>query len=245
MIKKISVLIFAVLFMFILNNTITYAASTDIEGPSVIHKEANQVFTIGELLSLYDQDVFIDTDNFTGYGNIPGEYSVVLYQGNMTKEITIIVLESWSCELDNQTYQLADSNDVLYVTDYKDIYVSNDRQLTLFEMLFNIYGNTGYIETNYRFSYEQLYDTYFINFDRTGVIPEGVYELGFRLSYFSGDQGTYDVEIHTKEILVVGVMIEPPASGIENFVRTYGLWIVVIVVVVYLFKHRKKRGFNL
>src|SRR5665648_188561 len=143
--KKISVLIIALLMVISMTHKTTYAVSSGITGPLVIHKEANQVFTIGDLLSLYDYDVFIQIDGFTGYGNIPGEYSVILIQGDLTKDVTIIVVESWSYK----TTSLANSTDVLFVSDYKDICVSNDRMLSLYEILYYIYGTTDYIETDY------------------------------------------------------------------------------------------------
>ena len=59
MIKKISVLFGVVLLVIMFSNNALVAASSDIEGPEVIHKEKNQVFTIMDLLSLYDNDVFI------------------------------------------------------------------------------------------------------------------------------------------------------------------------------------------
>src|SRR6056297_1797245 len=110
MIKKISMLLYAAILTLELINTKTlYAAASDINGPEVIHKEMDQVFTIGDLLSLYDHDVFIESDGFTGYGNIPGEYTIVLTQGSITKDVTIFVIEDWD--------KLVNSNDVLYVAD--------------------------------------------------------------------------------------------------------------------------------
>ncbi len=238
MIKKISVLIIAAIMMFQITYIKVAAASTDILGPSVIHKEENQVFTIGQLLQLYESDVFIETDGYTGYGNIPGEYTVVLTQGFNTKYISIVVVEGWG--------NLGRSNDVLFVADYKDIYVANNRMLTLYEIIYYIYDVTNYVETDYQFRYEELIDEYHYSFD-SGIIPEGSYEFTFRLTYFSGEQATYSTAIHTIEIQELsGIILEPPPSGMDQ-IMSYVPWLIGIAVIVVVAKYYlpKKRGFNL
>jgi len=237
MIKKILELFYVVLIVIVFSNNTLVAASSDIDGPTVIHKEENQVFTIMDLLSLYDIDVFIETDNYTGYGNVPGEYSVVLTQGLTTKNVTIIVVENW----DN----LMKSNDVLFVADYKDIYVSNDRNLTLYEIIYYIYDVTGYVVSDYQFRYEELVDEYHHAFSE-GVITEGSYELTFRLTYYSGEQATYSTLIHTVKLQELsGVILEPPPTAIDKIMNA-APWALVIGGIVYFLTHvKKKRGFNL
>lgn len=236
MIKKISVLFIAALTVFTFSQTNVYAAS-DIIGPSVIHKEENQVFTIGNLLQMYDSDVFIETDGYTGHGNVPGEYTVVLTQGFITKNVTIIVIEDWG--------NLERSNDVLFVANYKDIYVSNDRLLSLYEIIYYIYDSTGYVETDYQFRYEELIDDYHYSFDG-GIIPEGIYEFTFRLTYFSGEQSTYSALIHTVEIQALsGIILEPPPSDIDRVMSVIP-WLIGLFGIGYFLTHiKKKRGFNL
>jgi hypothetical protein len=236
MIKKISVLLFAALMVLGFTNTTTYAASSDIEGPSVIHKEVNQVFTIGDLLSMYDMDVFIESDGYTGYGNIPGVYTIVLTQGLITKDVEVIVVEDWN--------NLVESNDVLYVADYKDIYVSNDRMLTLYEIIYYIYDTTGYVETDYQFRYEELVNEYHYSFD-DDTIPEDNYELTFRLTYYSGEQATYSTMIHAVKLKELpGIVLEAPPTTTDK-IESALPWVIIIGAIVYLFTHRKKkRGFN-
>jgi len=233
MLKKISVLLLTALLVIAFTKTTVYAAS-DIDGPSVIHKEANQVFTIGDLLSLYDMDVFIQTDGYTGYGNMPGEYSIVLTQGELTKTVTIVVVENWG--------NLENSNDVLYVTDKKDIYVSNDRMLTLYEIIYYIYNATGYVDTAYQFRYEELIDEYhYATVSDDGTIPEGDYELTFRLTYYSGEQSTYSALIHAVELPELpGTILEPPPTAMDQ-IMTAAPWIIGVIAVVYFLTHRKKK----
>jgi hypothetical protein len=233
MIKKISVLFIAALFVFTFAKTTVYAAS-DIEGPSIVHKEANQVFTVIDLLSMYDMDVFIETDGYTGYGNVPGDYIIVLTQGSLTKDVTIIVVQNWG--------DLLESNEVLYVTDYKEIYVSNDRNLTLYEIIYYIYATTEYVETDYQFRYEELQDEYHYSFNEEGILAEGSYELSFRLTYYSGEQGTYSTLIHTVELQELpGMILEAPATTAEKIISA-APWVIVVLGFVYYLKHRKKKG---
>lgn len=230
----ISVLIVAIIFL--IASTSHVSAASGIDGPSVIHKEANQVFTIMDLLSLYEIDVFVQTDGYTGYGNIPGEYTIVLTQGSQTKDVTVVVVEKWG--------NLTESNDVLYVTDYKDIYVSNDRMLTLYEIIYYIYDTTGYVVTDYQFRYEELLDEYHYSFE-DDIIPEGSYELSFRLTYYSGEQGTYSVLIHAVELQELpGIVLEPPPTTIDRIMSSLPI-LIFVGGIIYLLTHRKKkRGFN-
>lgn len=237
MYKKISMLLIAAITVISLSLTTVYAAS-DIDGPDVIHKEANQVFTIGDLLSMYDMDVFIDYDGYTGYGNVPGEYLITLTQGSATKDVTIVVVENWDI--------LEESNDVLYVTDYKDIYISSDRMLSLYEIIYYIYATTGYVNTDYNFRYEELKNEYhYVTLTEDGLIPEDSYELTFRLTYYSGEQGTFSALIHAVELKELpGVILEPPATATDQFMSAVP-WIIGVGFIIYLLKNRKKkRGFS-
>lgn len=236
MIKKISVLLYAALIVFAFTFT-SSSAVADIEGPSVIHKEANQVFTVMELLSMYEMDVFIENDGYTGYGNVPGDYTITLTQGLHTKEVTIVVVENWDA--------LVESNDVLYVADYKDIYVSNNRMLTLYEIIYYIYATTGYVVTDYQFRYEEILDEYHYSFDDDGTIPEGSYEVTFKLTYYTGEQDTYTTHIKVVEIKELpGIILEPPPTTIEKVMSALP-WLIGIGAIVYFLTHRKKkRGYN-
>lgn len=238
MIKKISLLLTAALIVLSFTTT-SAAAASDIEGPSVIHKEANQVFTVMDLLSLYDMDVFIDSDGYTGYGNIPGEYIITLQQGLLTKDVTIIVVESWG--------GLLESNDVLYVTDYKNIYVSNDRMMTLYEIIYYIYNTTGFVDTNYQFRYEELLDEYhYLETDEEGKYPEGEYDLDFRLTYYTGEQVTLSTSIHIVRLQELpGIVIEPPPTFLDQavgFIPTIIIGIIIFYGLKYLTK--RKRGYS-
>lgn len=218
--RLLSVLLFAALLAMF--STSQLAASSDIVGPSIIHKEVNQVFTKIDLLSLYDQDVFITEDLYTGNGNIPGEYSVTLSQGLSSKVVTVVVIENWG--------DLQSSNDVRFVTDLKNIYISNNRNLILYEMIYNIYANTGYLEVSNGMRYEEIKDDYHTSFV-DGFIPEGDYEFSFKLTYLNGQQASYRTLVNAIEVQELsGIVISPPPSAFD----TYAIKVAAVLVVIGL-----------
>lgn len=233
--KIIMALAFAFVMMFCSNNYV--GANGLIIGPSTIHKEANQIFTIIDLLSLYDPDVFIEQDNYTGYGNMAGEYTVTLKQGTNTKQVHIIVVDSWG--------DLQKPNDLLFVTDQKNIYVSSDRQLTLYEIIYYIYSKTNYVETGYSFRYEELNNEYHNSIGENGNIPAGSYTHDFKLTYYSGEQVSLITTINVVDLPeIAGVILTPPPTTIDKAISMIP-FLLVIGVPVYLFTNRKrKRGFN-
>lgn len=232
--RLISVLFIAVL---IASSSTKLTASSDIEGPMIIHKEVNQVFTIIDLLSLYDQDVFIEEDGYTGNGNVPGEYAVTLSQGLTNKVVTIFVVENWG--------DLENSNDVHFVTDLKNIHVSNNRNLILYEMIYYIYSTTGLVDIASGIRYEEIQDDYHSSFV-DGVSPEGSYEFSFRLTYLSGEQVSYQTFVQTKAVQELpGIVIQPPESIMEQWLSRIPFILIgggfVWLIVSQL---KKKRGYR-
>ena len=223
--------------MITINNATIYASASDITGPSTIHKEMNQVFTVIDLLKLYDNDVFIQNDGYTGYGNVPGQYIITLERGTSTKDVTVIVVDNWG--------DLPNSNDVLFVADAKDIYVANDRILTNYEIIYYIYNKTGYVNTQYQFLYEEILDEYhYADLNDDHKIPQGDYELTFKLTYFSGEQITHSVIITAVDLPELsGTILQPPKSPVEKLMSVAPV-IIIVVIIVTLISNRKKRGFN-
>lgn len=232
--RLLSVLLFAALLAMF--STSQLAASSDIVGPSIIHKEVNQVFTKIDLLSLYDQDVFITEDLYTGNGNIPGEYSVTLSQGLSNKVVTVVVIENWG--------DLQNSNDVRFVTDLKNIYISNNRNLILYEMIYNIYANTGYVELSAGIRYEEIIDEYHVSFI-DGSIPEGDYEFSFKLTYLNGQQASYQTFVNAKEFgELPGIVLTPPQSNFDIWLNRAPFIIIFIGVIAFGMSKITKKGWK-
>ena len=77
--------------------TITsYGAEGDIVGPDVIYKEANKVLTLSSIIPLYSSsldEIEVLNDNYTGFGDVPGIYTINLGVANntQTKQIEVSV----------------------------------------------------------------------------------------------------------------------------------------------------------
>lgn len=234
--KIISALGFLLILMFSSLHHVD-AAGAGIIGPDVIHKEKNQIFTVIDLVKLYDQDVFIQEDNYTGNGNQTGTYDVILNQGDQVKTVQIIVIENWG--------NLEDSNDLLFVTNQKNIYLSSERELTLYEIVYYIYANTGLVETNYNFRYEEIENQYYISRNESGIIPAGTYTHDFKLTYYSGEQVTFRTLINVVELPEIpGVVLEPPPGVLDQIMGMVPLFLIIGVPIYLLTNHKKrKRGF--
>lgn len=209
------------------------AAGAGIIGPDTIHKEKNQIFTVIDLLKLYDQDVFIQEDSYTGNGNESGTYEIILTQGDEKKTVQIIVIDNWG--------NLEKSNDLLFVTDQKNIYLSSNRELTLYEMVYYVYANTGLVETAYNFRYEEIKNDYYLAKNENGMIPSGTYQHDFKLTYYSGEQMTLTTLIIVVDLPEIpGVVLEPP-PGVFDQIMGMIPFILIVGVPIYLLTNYKKR----
>ena len=75
-----------------------------------------------------------------------------------------------------------------------------------------------------------------------GSIEVGTYDLSFRLTYYSGFQEVYHATITTKEIIINGIIIEAPPTTLD-VIMSYIPWAIVIGLIIYAIKHKKKRGY--
>lgn len=235
--KKLTVLFLALLMIFTLQIT-THANVVNIVGPSTIHKEKNQALTMTAILSFYDSDVMVLEDNYTGYGNIPGIYSIVLKQGIINKEINIHVIHNWG--------NLIESTDIICLTDYKDIHVVNDRILTPYEIVYYLLMSTGYFESTSQFYYESMIDTYSVAINEDGNIDVGAYEFAFKATFFTGYEATYQSNIYVVQARQIsGAILQPPATRLDGIAKAIP-WIAGTIILGYLLNKalKKKRSWN-
>jgi hypothetical protein len=165
--KKIVLLVTLILSVLLMSQT-TLASTPDIAGPSIIHKQANHILTISNILRLYSSphgNVAVQSDEFTGYGNVLGEHQIVLKvtDGDDTylKDISVFVI--------------AELGNVKAVTDRKDLHIRTNQQLTPHEIV-EILQKTGYVEITATTQMMIINDTYTDNKD-----TEGQYIFEFRL----------------------------------------------------------------
>lgn len=210
--KKI-VLLVTLLFMSMTMMSLETHASNEIVGPSIIHKQANHILTISNILHLYSSsygNVVVQSDEFTGYGNVLGEHHIVLKvidgEQEYLKDVTVMVIE----ELGN----------VKAVTDQKDLHVRTEQVLTPQDIVM-ILQNTGYVTITATTQMMIINDTYTENAD-----VEGQYLFEFRLINSAGDDQMYTSIINVSDsdgFFVPDIILDKPVPGITKVL----LWIKV------------------
>lgn len=234
--KKITVLV--LLLLSILSSSLQVnASSTEIVGPDVIHKQSNQILTVGDILALYTSNlgaVAVSVDNYTGYGNILGTKSMSLYATDgttvATKDIEIIIVSSLG--------------DVKAVTDYKNIHLKTTQLLTPVEIVY-VLENTGYVSITASTQMLILSDTY-----TQSQTVEGSYLFEFRLVNSAGLDQIYTSMIYVSDddnLFIPDVIFEAPPSAfgqVWQFIVSI-FYIAVFVGVGYVIykvvsKPRKK-----
>jgi len=229
--KKITVLVLLVLTALAGSFT-TYASSTVIVGPDVIHKQYNHILTITDILSLYRSDlgaVTLSEDNYTGYGNILGVHTLQLYASNGTvadaHEVSINVIS----ELGN----------VQAVTDYKDIHLRINQILSPSDIVY-VLEKTGYLQISASTQMMILSDTYTENSE----IP-GEYLFEFRMINSAGIDMTYLSKIYVSEddnLFVPGIIFEAPPTVVSTVWKYIEPWLYLAAIGfgIYLYLNYKK-----
>jgi len=220
-------------------------ATTDIIGPSIIHKQSNHILTISNILHLYASphgDVVVQSDEFTGQGNVLGEHQIVLKvtdgENEYLKDVSVFVIE--------------ELGDVKAVTDRKDIHVGTSQELTP-QSIVAILQNTGYVNITATTQMMILNDTYTENKDQ-----EGQYVFEFRLINSAGDDEIYSSLINVSDsdgFFVPDIVFEKPVNGaiawlknvwkdwIWPFLYNILMFLTMGIVAILLIRlYKKKRG---
>jgi hypothetical protein len=234
--KKILVLVLLLVSIFASSLTVD-ASGTGIIGPDVIHKEQNKILTIIDILSLYSSStgtVQIQTDNYTGYGNVLGTHSLSLMATNgtitVTKDIQIIVVPLLG--------------NVKAVTDEKNILLLESQVLTPSNIV-SVLSNTGYITITATTQMMLLTNTYTDN-----ASEPGQYFFEFRLVNSAGVDMVYSsiiTVIDDVNPFIPDITFEAPKTGVQIFLETilnlliaaaaiYG----VVMIFKFVMKQRKQ-----
>lgn len=231
--KKIAVL--ALLFLSILASSLhVNASSTGIIGPSVIHKEQNKILTISDILGLYTSSIgFIQVadDQYTGFGNILGPHTITLFatdgDNHETKNVEVIVIPSLG--------------NVLAVTDYKNIFVRTNQNLTPSQIV-QVLENTGHIDITSTTQMMMLTNTYTQNAETPGM-----YLFEFRLVNSAGVNQVYSSIITVSEEenpFIPDIIFEAPPSALSKFWRSIEVIVYLVILAVIIskyMKYKKKR----
>jgi len=213
------------------------ASSTDIIGADVIHKQSNQILTMTDILGMYSSSlgaVIMIEDNYTGYGNILGSYDIMLYATDgvtaVTKTATVIVV--------------ANLGNVQAVTDYKNIHVRTDQNLTSSEIVY-VLQNTGYVDITATTQMAIIEDTYHGNEETPGA-----YTFEFRLVNSAGLDMIYSSQIIVSDDgidFVPDYTFEAPPGLLDiiwaGFVKTVRDWWLVFAIIggfIWFLRYKKK-----
>lgn len=212
--KKITVLVLMILMIITASTITTYASSTDIIGPDVIHKQSNHILTISDIVSLYSSShgtIGVAQDNYTGYGNVLGDHTLDLYVSDGTDVYTKQVIISVVSTLGN----------VKAVTDFKDIHLRTDQVLTSSEIVY-VLEKTGYVQITATTQMLILTDTYSAN-----KTDPGQYTFEFRLVNSAGLDQIYTSFIYVSDetnLFIPDIVFEAPPSAFSS------IWNVVVSI---------------
>lgn len=231
--KQIAVLALLMLSILISSFQVN-ASSTDIIGPSVIHKEQNKILTIADILDLYTSSlgvIQVSEDSYTGYGNVLGSHYVQLFSTDgtrlATKDIEVIVIPALG--------------NVLAVTDYKNIYLRTNQTLTPSQIV-QVLENTGYLTITATTQMMMLRNTYSAHAETPGI-----YLFEFRLVNAAGVNMIYSSVItvsQENDPFIPDIVFEASPSILTKawrFIEPFFYIGVVIGLALIYVKHKKKR----
>lgn len=238
--KKIAVFVMLILSMFASSITLNASSTDSIIGPDVIHKQSNHILTLNDILSMYSSSlgqVYVSIDGYTGNGNILGVHLLELKASNGTEEATKEV----------QIMVVATLGNVQAVSDYKNIHVRSDQNLTPQEIVLAL-ENTGYIEITATTQMMLLTDTYSEN-----QTVEGQYLFEFRLLNSAGLDQVYSSIIYVsgdQNLFVPDIVFEAPPSWFSRAWKSIEIFVYLAIfgIAAYQYakykKNRKKSAYT-
>jgi uncharacterized membrane protein (DUF485 family) len=225
-------LLFFLLFM--INIEIIHAESPDIVGPDVIYKDKDRILTQSIILDLYSSDLgdleFTD-DQYTGYGDVPGIYSMTLgvIDGVAEKEIEINVRQT----IGSVIAVTKTGSDYTIHMHKNNVLTSND--------IITVLENVQMITVTSTTEISILTNTY----EDNSTAP-GIYTFEFHLATTSGIEETYEIgiKVNTTEQLLPDMVIEDDSIDWAGLIKTLGSGALVVMAIVatatYVWKKNKK-----
>lgn len=223
--KILSLLLLAILSLLF---GITAKASTEsITGPDVIYKQKDKFLTLSQILDLYssnDGEVYAVNDSYTGYGDIPGIYDIVLgVQGTqIQRTITISVRNTIG-----NVIAVTNTDGAIAIHVYKNVTLTH-------QQIIDILVNIQYVSLTSTTQTQTITNSYTENANAPGNY---VYE--FRLMTTSGYENVYNITIkvsNSDELLPDSIYLPPESAGINGGNAAYILMAVVFAsLVIYVF----------
>jgi len=231
--KKILILLNLILFVLLLAFPV-HAAEGDIVGPDVIYKESERVLTLSTILPLYSSslgDVEVLDDNFTGFGDIPGIYTIqlgVVDQPLITKTIEVSVRNT--------------IGNVIAVTETDDVYtiILHKNYILTSNAIVDILVNVQMIEYTSTTEIFILTDTYKDNQESPGT-----YTFEFHLANAAGFEEVYLVylQVNNTEKLLPDI-VETKVNIGDVFVNIFYVTasLAALVAVLYGIKRLSRKA---
>ena len=228
--KKITVLILIFLSVLSLGGLST-RASTVIEGPTIIHKGRNTVLPISDILDMYSSElgpVSVSIDEYTGNGNLIGQYQIEVYATNGTtihsKMVTIVVVNSLPSK-------------IKAIGNHSDIYTNTSKALTLKDDILPALQITEFVLVTQTTVGYILNNQYTANYDTPGT-----YFYQFRLLDATGYDMTFDINIIVKDSGAIpdpDIVYTPPrhwTADVFDFITNLFFWGIIILALVFVIK---------
>ena len=195
-IKRICYIVLMLLASLSVLSLNLHAAEGDIVGPDVIYKESNRILTLSTILPLYSSslgDVTIKQDAYTGFGDKPGLYSILLGVAGQTQEknITVSVRNT--------------IGNVIAVTKTDDLYtiVLHKNYVLTQNDIVNVLVNVQMITYTSTTEIFILTDTYTANRESPGL-----YAFEFHLANAAGYEEVYlvNIQVNNSEKLLPDIV---------------------------------------
>ena len=231
--KKTILFILTILIMISLTVSKTYALN-EIVGPDVIYKESTKVLTASQIVALYESEfgaIEILEDNYTGYGDVPGIYTMTLgVEGtSYVKSIDISVRN----EIGNVIAVTKTGEDYM-------IHLNKNTTLTQNNII-NVLVNVQYIQVSSTTEISILTNTYTAN-----ATAPGDYLFEFHLANTAGFEQTYEIQLRVTntEKLLPDIVIEEESwlQGWDDIFYMFGAFGAIIAIIIAIKKLTKKRG---
>lgn len=233
--KKLLIL-FNLIFAIILLSPFSYAAEGDIVGPDVIYKESDRVLTLSTILPLYSStlgEIEVLNDNYTGFGDVPGIYTVELgVDGQVITKTIEVSVRSTIGEVIAVTQTLEEYTIILHKN---FLLTQND----IIDVLVNVQMIT-YTSTTEIYI---LTDTYKDNRDAPGT-----YVFEFYIADASGNEDTLtiNIQVNDTEKLLPDIVEVSDSTQFWHDVFMFSVYVLAAVVAIILVRQfsKRRRGFK-
>jgi hypothetical protein len=214
--------------------TPTYASTSIIVGPDIIHKQQDKVLTLNQINKLYSSsfgEVILVEEDFMGYGDQPGTYNLLYGCNDERKNVEVKVVQTLG--------------NVIAVTDLNTIHVFKNVTLSKQEIL-DVLVRTNFIVISSTTEVTILTDTYKDNSNTPGM-----YVIEFKLATTSGFESVYstNIKVSAEELLTPDVTFDTPDSSFSSVIKLHSDEITLTIigfVVAFMFylRYKNKKSYR-